>query len=140
MSSSQTANFGLNQWAANDYVIREEFNEDNRKIDTELSKITRTATGNYTGNGKYGSANPNSLTFPFAPKLVIIQPSGGGAYGPMFVRNGVTATAVNYHDTAQASTITWSNGGKTLSWYTQSNMVAYQLNTNNSVYTYIALG
>lgn len=97
-------------------------------------------TGSYVGTGTYGSANPNTLTFSFAPKLVIIQPSSGSAYGPMFVRNGVTATAVNYHDTSQTSTVTWSNGGKTLSWYTQSNMVAFQLNTNNYVYIYIAIG
>lgn len=97
-------------------------------------------TGSYTGTGQYGSANPNTLTFSFAPKLVIIQPAGGSAYGPMFARDSATATAVNYHETSQAATITWSNDGKTLSWYTQSNMVDFQLNKNNSVYIYIAFG
>lgn len=97
-------------------------------------------TGSYVGTGKYGSANPNTLTFSFAPKLVIVQPAGGSAYGPMFARDSATATAVKYHETSQTATIIWSNGGKTLSWYTQSNMVDFQLNKNNSEYIYIAIG
>ena len=106
----------------------------------EITGALRAEEGSYTGTGRYGSANPNTLTFSFAPKLVIVQPSGGGAYGPMFVRDSATATAVNYHETSQASTIIWSNGGKTLSWYTQSNMVDFQLNKNNYEYIYIAIG
>ena len=109
-------------------------------VQSALESVVKMETGSYTGTGTYGSANPNTLTFSFAPKLVIVQSSGGSAYGPMFARDSATATAVNYHDTAQASTITWSNSGKTLSWYTQSNMVDFQLNRNNSEYIYIAIG
>ena len=44
MASGQTTNFGLNQWAAEDRVLREEFNADNRKIDAALKTAGDTAT------------------------------------------------------------------------------------------------
>ena len=37
MASNHTAHFGLNQWAATDPVLREDFNEDNQKIEEALS-------------------------------------------------------------------------------------------------------
>ena len=39
MASGQTTNFGLNQWTAADKVLREEFNRDNVKLDTNLEAI-----------------------------------------------------------------------------------------------------
>lgn len=36
MASSQTTNYGLNQWAAEDKVLREAFNQDNATIDAAL--------------------------------------------------------------------------------------------------------
>lgn len=39
MASGQTSNYGLNQWAAEDQVIRTEFNEDNAKIDTKIQAL-----------------------------------------------------------------------------------------------------
>lgn len=36
MASSQTSNYGLNQWTEEDRVLREEFNQDNAKIDAAL--------------------------------------------------------------------------------------------------------
>ena len=40
MASGQTENYGLNQWAAEDAVLREEFNRDNAKIDTLLTSLS----------------------------------------------------------------------------------------------------
>lgn len=37
MASKQTPNYGLNQWEAEDKVIRTEFNADNLKVDTALA-------------------------------------------------------------------------------------------------------
>ncbi len=37
MSSKQTTNYGLNQWAATDNFLREEFNRDNARIDGALA-------------------------------------------------------------------------------------------------------
>ena len=39
MASNQTSNYGLNQWEAEDRVIREEFNGDNAKVDTALAGL-----------------------------------------------------------------------------------------------------
>lgn len=38
----------------------------------------RIATGSYVGTGKYGVDNPNSLTFGFEPKFVLIFSGGNG--------------------------------------------------------------
>jgi len=43
MASNQTSNYKLNQWAAEDRIIREEFNADNQKIETALTSIQATA-------------------------------------------------------------------------------------------------
>jgi len=40
MASNQTSNYKLNQWAAEDRIIREEFNTDNQKIETALSGLS----------------------------------------------------------------------------------------------------
>ena len=37
MASGQTEHYGLNQWEAQDQVLREEFNADNLKLDTILA-------------------------------------------------------------------------------------------------------
>ena len=39
MASNQTSNYGLNQWEAEDRVIREEFNGDNVKVDAALAGL-----------------------------------------------------------------------------------------------------
>ena len=36
MASGQTSNYGLNQWAAEDPVLRTDFNQDNAKLDAVL--------------------------------------------------------------------------------------------------------
>ena len=38
MASGYTANYQLNQWEGTDKVLREEFNQDNAKIDTALAQ------------------------------------------------------------------------------------------------------
>ena len=100
------------------------------------------ATGSYTGTGTAGSANKNSLTFAFVPKLVIVQtgtqglvPANGAwknsflwIYGQTDGYSGSTTTAIYFEQ-----------NGNTLSWWTTSNAAA-QLNTNGTTYRYIALG
>lgn len=41
MASNQTDNFGLSQWLPEDKVLREEFNQDNAKIDMALRESSR---------------------------------------------------------------------------------------------------
>ena len=39
MASGQTSNYGLNQWAAEDPVLREAFNQDNTKVDMIMGSL-----------------------------------------------------------------------------------------------------
>lgn len=41
MASSRTSNYGLNQWAAEDKVLREEFNGDNARLDEALAALSQ---------------------------------------------------------------------------------------------------
>ena len=84
---TKPANFQLTQWEKTDRSLMEEFNSDNEKIDTALKAnadaVSAAAAelencGNceiglftYTGNGKYGSANPTTITFPKMPTAFI---------------------------------------------------------------------
>lgn len=71
MASNQTANFGLNQWAAEDSVLREEFNADNAKIDAALAALGRELiyTGSYVGDG----TSKRTIQLPITPKFIILM-------------------------------------------------------------------
>lgn len=69
-SSDKTSRLALNQWAADDPFLREDFNADNRKLDAAFAALgdTRCADGNYTG-----TSAPQKITLGFRPKLVLIS-------------------------------------------------------------------
>ena len=99
MASQETPNYRLSRWAGTDRILVEEFNDNWDKIDTALKgnadgvAALQTALascgnckivyGTYTGNGKYGSANPNKLTFSGKPVLVIVQAPAKAATAPL---------------------------------------------------------
>lgn len=164
----QTEHYGLNQWELADRIRMEDFNCDNAKIDAALKGQAealaaetaareelaaavaacgncKIAYGTYTGNGNYGSDHPNCLTFPFEPKLVIVQNksvasaqisgSNSMSWGMMtairplngFILDGVSWTL----------RLTWS--GNSLSWYNTIN-AELQMNKSDNTYLYLALG
>ncbi len=95
MFLNQTANYGLSQWEATDRILMEDFNSDNSKIDAALVNLAAQAAGfgncqiyrtTYTGTGTAGENNPNTLSFPNIPVLVMI--AGSGAIG--FTGSGIT--------------------------------------------------
>lgn len=105
------------------------------------------ATGSYVGTGVYGKSNPNSLTFDFEPKLVIITGkarSAEGYYQTMFViKDAEVATVLTYTPDVYASqqVIAWSDN--TLIWYFNGtgDVDSYnQLNGGGITYHYIAIG
>ena len=76
MASGQTTNYQLNQWEAEDKVLRTEFNEDNQKIDAALGALAkavpRIVTGTYTGDGTESrlltwALRPRRYMFPHRP-------------------------------------------------------------------------
>ena len=70
MASGQTSNYGLNQWTAEDNVLREEFNVDNRKIDEALCQIPKIVSGTYKGTENVSALT--KINLGFRPSLVII--------------------------------------------------------------------
>ena len=164
----QTEHYGLNQWELADRIRMEDFNGDNEKVDAALKGQAealaaetaareelaaavaacgncKIAYGTYTGNGNYGSDHPNCLTFPFEPRLVIVQNksvasaqisgSNSMSWGMMtairplngFILDGVSWTL----------RLTWS--GNSLSWYNTIN-AELQMNKSDNTYLYLALG
>lgn len=82
MASGQTSNYGLNQWAAEDKVLREEFNRDNAKLDSKLGQIPNIVTGTYQVPQEQ-LGQPYHISLGFRPKLVLVwrnQVSGYAVY------------------------------------------------------------
>ena len=72
-STNYTELLGLCQWEAQDPVLREDFNADNRKIEAAIQR-NRPVTGTYTGSG---INNSQEISLGFRPAVVIIMPHGG---------------------------------------------------------------
>ena len=154
-----TSNYGLKRWDGGDRILHTEFNDNWDKIDTAIKGSEDKAaaalaavascgnckivTGSYTGTGKYGSGNKNSLTFPFEPKLVIVQnkskamPELGASdthqYGMLLAIRGLA----QYVTSAYPFILSWE--GNTLRWYSEYNE-RLQLNVSGQAYCYLAIG
>lgn len=98
------------------------------------------ATGSYVGTGKCGSSNPNTLTFEFVPKLVIVTPSSGG--GILVMIAGAKNAVINQFTGDSINVLLWNE--TRLSWYTQNITEDYysntQMNQSNTEYVYVAIG
>lgn len=105
------------------------------------------ATGSYVGTGKYGSSNPNSLTFEFEPKLVFIykRRSKNNDYVMQLIFSpelGNFSDGYSYIDGGKRDEFTymdsasWSKDKKTVSWYDQSDADT-QANASGFTYHYI---
>lgn len=104
-------------------------------------------TGSYVGTGTYGQSNPNTLTFGFAPKFLIISGLYGypsrtdyrafAFFGPY---GGFASSAYRYWDgsTDYLYSVFAEVSGNTISWY--KNAAQYQMNDTNSTYFYVAIG
>lgn len=107
----------------------------------------RVATGSYTGTGKYGSSNKNSLTFDFVPKFVMVAYGMGTLVGGQEIQQmdvaAILPTVGGFSFAAlalggQAYTVGASVSGNTVSWW--STDAEHQLNTSGRTYQYIAIG
>ena len=137
MASNKTTNLGLNQWEAEDAVLREDFNADNAKIDAALANVgnCKIVSGTYTGNGKFGAGNPNRLTFDEPPLFLFVSAEGYGFQ--MWCGRGHTkATATCANNSLAMVQLTWTDTG--VSWYHDS-FALQQMNENKQVYRYIGL-
>ena len=157
MASGQTEFYQLNQWQAEDQVLRTEFNQDNAKVDAALHALAQTASGlsqsiaglnqsitalnqavaaagtcsfvsgSYTGDGTQST----TLTFEKKPYVLLVYNSSTmGLYfrGADKGARLYSASTVNMHNVA------W--GDHTVTRSGDNNAI---LNLNGAVYNYLAL-
>lgn len=137
MASGQTKVYGLNQWQAEDQVLREEFNADNAKVDQALAQLTQIKgncqiiMGSYIGTGTYGESHANTLVFERPPAIVFVVGDRS-----CFMLQGNPTADITYATTGSTLTLTWSGSG--VAWHCGSG--AYeQMNVKEKVYHYAAL-
>lgn len=101
----------------------------------KLGDKARVQVLSYVGTGTYGSSNPNSLTFDFVPKLIMVRDNEAGIrfleaiYGMKF--------AVVKYSSGDSVSMIWNK--KTVSWYSDSDPY-YQMNSNGAKYYAVAIG
>lgn len=113
------------------------FNEKLQAIFDDAESKAKFEAGTYVGTGTYGSSNPNTLTFGFEPKLVIIGPYNfrrrfAWVYGATKVGTSLDGDGAGYGCIV-------SLNDKTLSYYSGDSYTA-QLNDGGEIYHYIAIG
>lgn len=134
----------IEEFESTDLVTMANVNEKINATNVALQALSQTvasgvkiATGSYTGTGTYGASNPNTLTFDFEPKLVMIRDTTGHKlmifFGNILTTTDSSTNGFGYDVTG----ITIS--GSQLSWYSKES-AGCQANGNNSVYYYIAIG
>lgn len=149
MASGQTENYGLNQWAAEDAVLREEFNRDNAALDTVLSemgtRIPRFMNGSYTGTGTYGPDGPCVLHFGFQPKMVFLNVQEMHSFNSQTIYYILFPGMTWFPEPNSGSPnhLTWLEDG--ISWYFSSSgdnaqtQARKQYNTLGETYSYVAI-
>lgn len=154
MASNYTENYGLCQWEATDQVLREEFNQDNMKIDTILNGFEKKDStleellisqstaiqklGNceisfvqYISDHTYGPDHPTRITFPHRPMAFIVI----GYEAVMFsiCKSGIGLVCSSSTTTDLA--LSWSEN--TVSFYSTAN-ARLQMNSGSN-HTYYVL-
>ncbi len=131
---TKTTNLKLPQWAADDPILRTDFNSAFAALDAACGNC-RIAVGSYTGTGACGAQHPTTLKLPFAPRIVFLigeaEPHNNIPVYHILLRPLSTMNLMlNY-----GGSVTWSEDG--VSWYNEEE---YQLNRSGVTYHYIALG
>ena len=120
----------------------------NSGVDNEISDVlaqsdtkAKIQIGSYVGTGTFGADNPNTLTFDFAPKAVIVQRANqttNNSYGRVIaipgmtqVNNGGSANNDDY-----VATVSFSSNS--FSMYSIS--ASGQMNNSGVTYVYIGIG
>ena len=139
--------FGLDNTALPDDVLV--------AIKTMFDGRVRIAHGTYLGTGVYGVNNKNSLTFPFAPEVLILYRAGNigivsgskdyaeGFYAILPKQTTAFVTVAYGGEYYNKETIYISFSGQTVTWYmdySYSNNAGAQFNASGTTYGYIAIG
>lgn len=117
-----------------------------RTLDEVMGFPCQVYTGSYVGTGIYGSNNPNTLSFPFEPLILLICGSEDTIVTSEYftlpwMRGNFLGTSCVYpasgNFNSYRNNITW--GVTEVSWYSSQNPAA-QMNTSGMTYNYIAIG
>lgn len=113
----------------------------------KLPTAPQIETGSYVGTGTYGASNPNSLTFSFKPKMLMIAcynyvPTIDGTTNDqkgitilMDMVSGEYGLIQNY-----GSQLYCKYQENVLSYYAGQKYASVQLNTSGTIYYYLAIG
>ena len=143
---TKTTNYQLNQWAKSDRIMMDDFNADNQKIDAAIKAVAdgqlKLAMGTYTGDGTHGQSNPNTLTFDFAPKAVLITKtiSLSGQHQMLALSGQTNCAPTGGSGGGMACACSFSENS--FKWYCADNQngASYQFNSSGTKYLYIAIG
>ena len=152
----QTNQYKLNLIESGDSFSPQPINENTELLDETLSELGQTvdylnqnhlkiSVGSYVGNGKNGASTPNTLTFPFTPKIVFIVADAQGCMfgGTIFLYGQTQSTnlgnSVNSSGSAYVPrvTLTWTENSVT--WYS-TYFAEVQMNVSDVTYRYLAIG
>ena len=118
-------------------------------LGTKLTVGVQIETGSYVGTGTYGQANPNTLTFGFAPKVVCVfgPTAGSGLSNPLTNCAMILTGDAGFRSYDASNTIgafvVHQIAGNTISWYTTQTYDSgpgAQGNIANNTYNYFAIG
>ena len=98
-------------------------------------ETARIAFGSYVGTGTYGADNPNSLTFGFAPAVVVLTAATSNYQDPTLLLRPMPT--LPGPDGSIAIQMTWGENG--LSWYAGNSAIS-QGNADGTTYYYVAIG
>lgn len=110
--------------------------------------FSKIQVGSYTGTGKYGVNNKNSLTFNFEPKCLIIRPSYDDSVSQPYTDTFLWIYEMTIVPLVGGSSASNTNNtvilsDKTISWYnnaSSSGSSIYQFNQSGTKYCWICLG
>lgn len=111
------------------------------------AKDLKMKAGSYVGKGKYGKNNPNSLTFDFEPKLLVV---GNADSAPMVMVCSEAELFCSWHDSRGVYECTCVRNGKTVSWWNRNYLPVLgstegenpmgQKDFSGTTYHYVAIG
>ena len=130
-----TQNYQLPQWEKTDRIMMDDFNDAMSVIEEGLSAKCELYFGSYAGTGQYGPENPNTLTFDFAPRVVILFGYATNPGDHMVMIRPYEA-ARSYDGNYTSCAITWLENG--VRWYNGFYDLT-QFNRLNQTYYYIAV-
>ncbi|MGN0985697.1 MAG: hypothetical protein ACI4OU_04310 [Candidatus Enterenecus sp.] len=150
----QTETYKLNLIEGSDAFSPQPMNDNMEVIEGALEALAggqlHIAAGSYTGTGTYGEDTPNSLTFDFQPKVVIIDTAVYNHFAACPYIWGSASLAVVHAYTTTGSVSAYLSGenvvtlnGNTMTWYCPANVLSavdIQLNVKGNVYRYVAIG